>query len=102
MTNLDHRCEVWLSKTFGLYLDFAIESTLPTLVEEGLIQEHKSGNEVMQAISAHNLAPAFITAAAAPSGSDQSHTQQVHKSGGQAGQAADATMQRWALQALTG
>ena len=70
MTNLDHRCEVWLSKTFGLYLDFAIESTLPTLVEEGLIQEHKSGNEVMQAISAQGLAPAWLRAAATMSGLD--------------------------------
>ncbi len=68
MTNLDHRCEVWLSKTFGLYLDFAIESTLPTLVEEGLIQEQMSGNEVMLAISAQDLAPAHLRAAAAPSG----------------------------------
>ena len=51
MANLDHRCEVWLSKNFGLYLDFAIESTLPTLVEEGLIWEQKTGNEVMLAIS---------------------------------------------------
>ena len=64
MKNLDHRCEVWLSKTFGLYLDFAIESTLPTLVEEGLIREHHSGNEVTSAISAQDLAPACLGAAA--------------------------------------
>eukprot|EP00891_Asterochloris_glomerata_P004101 jgi/Astpho2/4101/Aster-01245 len=59
MTNLDHRCEVWLSKTFGLYLDFAIESTLPTLVEEGLIQEQKSGNEVL--LQAQPLSKALQT-----------------------------------------
>ena len=94
MANLDHRCEVWLSKTFGLYLDFAIESTLPTLVDEGLIQEHQSGNEVMLDISAQDLAPACFRAAAAPSCLDHPYRQQLHKIPGQVGLAAGATIQR--------
>ena len=97
MANLDHRCEVWLAKTFGLYLDFAIDSTLPTLVEEGLIREHKSGNEVILAISAQDLAPACCRAAAALSGLDQTYMQQLHKFQGTGGASCRCNHPRMAL-----
>jgi hypothetical protein len=49
---LDQRCEVWLENTFGLKLDFAIEDSLPVLMEDGLIQDASgSGQGLLQAVS---------------------------------------------------
>ena len=102
MAHLDHRCEVWLSKTFGLCLDFAIESTLPTLVEEGLIQEHQSGNEVMLDISIQDLAPACFRAAAAPSCLDRPYMQQLRRFWGIGGAGCRCNHPKMTLQALSG
>lgn len=34
---LDEACETWLEKEFGLKLDFAIEASLPTLLQDKLV-----------------------------------------------------------------
>lgn len=40
---LDHKCESFLSRQFGLHIDFTAEHALPTLAQWGLVQQDEAG-----------------------------------------------------------